>query len=309
MTIKRKIAFGLSKGGELQWVPIEKKSGGRRRPQLCRKKTVEEIKALARKFRISLTKRVEVAKTKADLCASIARRVKVDSTPIGKQLKKSTKKAAPKPKKSTKKAAPKPKKSTKKAAPKPKKSTKMSLRKYGYSLKSENNVRKPALNAAVKNSSRDKVAKRLTFLGRVQSKKNPVYSQRAFKNAGYVKKETKKAASNNISKLTNQELKALKQMFNNNNNNNNFYVRRSNSNSNSNNSNSNKTNISELNNALNRIKKGGRLSANELANLGNKLTNVQKKRWNRVVTNFNTGSADPLSNEEFRRLRSRYSKK
>jgi len=201
-------------------------------------------------------------------------------------------------------------KSTKKAAPKPKKSTKMSLRKYGYSLKSENNVRKPALNATVKNFSRDKVAKRLTFLGRVQSKKNPVYSQRAFKNAGYVKKETKKAVSNNISKLTNQELKALKQMFNNNNNNNNnFYVRRSNSNSNSNNSNSNKTNISELNNALNRIKKGGRLSANELANLGNKLTNVQKKRWNRVVTNFNTGSADPLSNEEFRRLRSRYSKK
>ena len=292
MTIKRKIAFGLSKGGELQWVPIEKKSGGRRRrPQLCRKKTVEEIKAVARKLRISLTKRVEVAKTKADLCASIARRVKVDSTPIDKQLEKSTKKAAPKPKKSTK----------------------MSLRKYGYSLKSENNVRKPALNAAVKNFSRDNVAKRLTFLGRVQSKKNPVYSQRAFKNAGYVKKETKKkaaSASNNISKLTNQELKALKQMFNNNNNNNNnFYVRRSNSNSNSNNSNSNKTNISELNNALNRIKKGGRLSANELANLGNKLTNVQKKRWNRVVTNFNTGSADPLSNEEFRRLRSRYSKK
>ena len=244
MTIKRKIAFTLSKGGELQWVP--KETGKRRRPQLCRTKTVKEVKALAQKLRISLTKRVTVPKTKADLCASIARHVKMNSTPNAKKL---------------------------------------SLRKYGYSLKSENKVRKPALNAAVKNVSRKNVAKRLTSLGRVHSKKNPVYSQRAFKNVGYVKKEAKPVKVNN-----------------NNNNNNNYYIRNSNSNS-------NKTNISELNNALNRIKKGGRLTAIELANLGNKLTKVQKKRWNSVVNNFNTGNVDPLSNEEFRRLRSRYSKK
>jgi len=72
---------------------------------------------------------------------------------------------------------------------------KLSLRAYGYGLKKNNNARLNALMKALANGwSKNDVAKKLTFVGRVQSKSNPEYSKRAFKNAGRLGKAPAKKA-------------------------------------------------------------------------------------------------------------------
>jgi len=134
MTIRKGRAFRLITGGllgtnQVRWASIRKNTPGHRVPGMCKGKKLSEVQEVATSLRIPLRTRRDgkgklVPKRKAQLCATIRRKVGGNTTVVREQLKKLNRKVSKASKKTAKKLR------AKKAQPQTAPTTKKRVVKY-----------------------------------------------------------------------------------------------------------------------------------------------------------------------------------
>ena len=282
MTIKKGYAFRYERKKGVMWAPTRAVAGRRRRPAMCATLKFPRVRRVAKDLKIKLQTKRDGKRDKPQLCEMIKRKVGVNRTPISVQIRKMV---APRKKKAARKAAPKKKVVARKAAPK----KKVVARKV----------------APKKKVVARKVAPKKKVIARKAAPKKPINLTTMFPSS------TKKPAPVQKPSVSN-----------------------SNSNSNDNSSNfrivykqapvspkppikrqrpqevrrGGGANAASINAAMNKIKRGQALTPEENMKLQENVRRTQRARWSSVVNRHSnsTGAPDPLSNEEFRKLRSKY---
>ena len=282
MTIKKGYAFRYERKKGIMWAPTRAVAGRRRRPAMCATLKFPRVRRVAKDLKIKLQTKRDGKRDKPQLCEMIKRKVGVNRTPISVQIRKMV---APRKKKAARKAAPKKKVVARKAAPK----KKVVARKV----------------APKKKVVARKVAPKKKVIARKAAPKKPINLTTMFPSS------TKKPAPVQKPSVSN-----------------------SNSNSNDNSSNfrivykqapvspkppikrqrpqevrrGGGANATSINAAMNKIKRGQALTPEENMKLQENVRRTQRARWSSVVNRHSnsTGAPDPLSNEEFRKLRSKY---
>ena len=260
MTIKKGYAFRYERKKGVMWAPTRAVAGRRRRPAMCATLKFPRVRRVAKDLKIKLQTKRDGKRDKPQLCEMIKRKVGVNRTPIGVQIrkmvaprkKKAARKAAPKKKVVARKAAPKKKVVARKAAPKkPINLTTM----FPSSTKKPAPVQKPSVSNSNSNSNDNSSNFRIVYKQAPVSPKPPIKRQRP------------------------QE------------------VRRGGG-----------ANAASINAAMNKIKRGQALTPEENMKLQENVRRTQRARWSSVVNRHSNsaGAPDPLINEEFRKLRSKY---
>ena len=282
MTIKKGYAFRYERKKGVIWAPTRAVAGRRRRPAMCATLKFPRVRRVAKDLKIKLQTKRDGKRDKPQLCEMIKRKVGVNRTPISVQIRKMV---APRKKKAARKAAPKKKVIARKAAPK----KKVIARKA----------------APKKKVVARKVAPKKKVVARKVAPKKPINLTTMFPSS------TKKPAPAQKPSVSN-----------------------SNSDSNDNSSNfrivykqapvspkppikrqrpqevrrGGGANAASINAAMNKIKRGQALTPEENMKLQENVRRTQRARWSSVVNRHSNsaGAPDPLSNEEFRKLRSKY---
>ena len=292
MTIKKGYAFRYERKKGVMWAPTRAVAGRRRRPAMCATLKFPRVRRVAKDLKIKLQTKRDGKRDKPQLCEMIKRKVGVNRTPISVQIRKMV---APRKKKAARKAAPKKKVIARKAAPK----KKVVARKAAPKKKVIARKAAPKKKVVARKAAPKKV------IARKAAPKKPINLTTMFPSS------TKKPAPVQKPSVSN-----------------------SNSNSNDNSSNfrivykqapvspkppikrqrpqevrrGGGANAASINAAMNKIKRGQALTPEENMKLQENVRRTQRARWSSVVNRHSNsaGAPDPLSNEEFRKLRSKY---
>ena len=293
MTIKKGYAFRYERKKGVIWAPTRAVAGRRRRPAMCATLKFPRVRRVAKDLKIKLQTKRDGKRDKPQLCEMIKRKVGVNRTPISVQIRKMV---APRKKKAARKAAPKKKVIARKAAPK----KKVIARKAAPKKKVVARKVAPKKKVVAR-----KVAPKKKVVARKVAPKKPINLTTMFPSS------TKKPAPAQKPSVSN-----------------------SNSDSNDNSSNfrivykqapvspkppikrqrpqevrrGGGANAASINAAMNKIKRGQALTPEENMKLQENVRRTQRARWSSVVNRHSNsaGAPDPLSNEEFRKLRSKY---
>ena len=293
MTIKKGYAFRYERKKGIMWAPTRAVAGRRRRPAMCATLKFPRVRRVAKDLKIKLQTKRDGKRDKPQLCEMIKRKVGVNRTPISVQIRKMV---APRKKKAARKAAPKKKVVARKVAPK----KKVVARKVAPKKKVIARKAAPKKKVIAR-----KAAPKKKVIARKAAPKKPINLTTMFPSS------TKKPAPVQKPSVSN-----------------------SNSNSNDNSSNfrivykqapvspkppikrqrpqevrrGGGANAASINAAMNKIKRGQALTPEENMKLQENVRRTQRARWSSVVNRHSnsTGAPDPLSNEEFRKLRSKY---
>ena len=315
MTIKRGYAFRYERKKGVMWAPTRAVAGRRRRPAMCATLKFPRVRRVAKDLKIKLQTKRDGKRDKPQLCEMIKRKVGVNRTPISVQIRKMV---APRKKKAVRKAASKKKVIARKAAPK----KKVIARKAAPKKKVVARKAAPKKKVVAR-----KAAPKKKFVARKAAPKKKVVARKA---APKKKVVARKAAPKKPINLTTMFPSSTKKPA---------PVQKpsvSNSNSNSNDNSSNfrivykqapvspkppikrqrpqevrrggGANAASINAAMNKIKRGQALTPEENMKLQENVRRTQRARWSSVVNRHSNsaGAPDPLSNEEFRKLRSKY---
>ena len=292
MTIKKGYAFRYERKKGVMWAPTRAVAGRRRRPAMCATLKFPRVRRVAKDLKIKLQTKRDGKRDKPQLCEMIKRKVGVNRTPISVQIrkmvaprkKKAARKAAPKKKVIARKAAPKKKVIARKAAPK----KKVIARKAAPKKKVV--ARKAAPKKVIARKAAPKKPINLTTMFPSSTKKPAPVQKPSVSNSNsdsndnssnfrIVYKQAPVSPKPPIKRQRPQE------------------VRRGGG-----------ANAASINAAMNKIKRGQALTPEENMKLQENVRRTQRARWSSVVNRHSNsaGAPDPLSNEEFRKLRSKY---
>ena len=293
MTIKRGYAFRYERKKGVMWAPTRAVAGRRRRPAMCATLKFPRVRRVAKDLKIKLQTKRDGKRDKPQLCEMIKRKVGVNRTPISVQIrkmvaprkKKAVRKAASKKKVIARKAAPKKKVIARKAAPK----KKVVARKAAPKKKVVARKAAPKKKVVARKAAPKKPINLTTMFPSSTKKPTPVQkpsvsnsnsnSNDNSSNFRIVYKQAPVSPKPPIKRQRPQE------------------VRRGGG-----------ANAASINAAMNKIKRGQALTPEENMKLQENVRRTQRARWSSVVNRHSNsaGAPDPLSNEEFRKLRSKY---
>ena len=271
MTIKKGYAFRYERKKGVMWAPTRAVAGRRRRPAMCATLKFPRVRRVAKDLKIKLQTKRDGKRDKPQLCEMIKRKVGVNRTPISVQIRKMV---APMKKKAARKAAPKKKVVARKVAPKKKVvARKVAPKKKVIARKAA--PKKPInLTTMFPSSTKKPAPVQKPSVSNSNSNSNDNSS-----NFRIVYKQAPVSPKPPIKRQRPQE------------------VRRGGG-----------ANAASINAAMNKIKRGQALTPEENMKLQENVRRTQRARWSSVVNRHSnsTGAPDPLSNEEFRKLRSKY---
>ncbi len=331
MTIKKGYAFRYERKKGIMWAPTEQIYGRRRRQAMCATMKFPRVRQVAKDLKIKLQTKRDGERDKPQLCDMIKRKVGINRTPINVQIRKSVQKfwaplkaaekAAAK-KAAARKAAFKKKAAAKKAAAKKAAARKAALKKKAAAKKAA--ARKAALKK--KAAAKKAAPKKKAAAKKAAPKKKAVARKAAPKKKVVARKAAPKKPINLTTMFPSSTKKPAPVQK--------PSVSNSDSNSNDNSSNfrivykqapvspkppikrqrpqevrrGGGANAASINAAMNKIKRGQALTPEENMKLQENVRRTQRARWSSVVNRHSNsaGAPDPLSNEEFRKLRSKY---
>ena len=282
MTIKKGYAFRYERKKGVMWAPTRAVAGRRRRPAMCATLKFPRVRRVAKDLKIKLQTKRDGKRDKPQLCEMIKRKVGVNRTPISVQIRKMV---APMKKKAARKAAPKKKVVARKVAPK----KKVVARKVAPKKKVIARKAAPKKKVIARKAAPKKPINLTTMFPSSTKKPAPVQkpsvsnsnsnSNDNSSNFRIVYKQAPVSPKPPIKRQRPQE------------------VRRGGG-----------ANAASINAAMNKIKRGQALTPEENMKLQENVRRTQRARWSSVVNRHSnsTGAPDPLSNEEFRKLRSKY---
>ena len=282
MTIKKGYAFRYERKKGIMWAPTRAVAGRRRRPAMCATLKFPRVRRVAKDLKIKLQTKRDGKRDKPQLCEMIKRKVGVNRTPISVQIRKMV---APRKKKAARKAAPKKKVVARKVAPK----KKVVARKVAPKKKVIARKAAPKKKVIARKAAPKKPINLTTMFPSSTKKPAPVQkpsvsnsnsnSNDNSSNFRIVYKQAPVSPKPPIKRQRPQE------------------VRRGGG-----------ANAASINAAMNKIKRGQALTPEENMKLQENVRRTQRARWSSVVNRHSnsTGAPDPLSNEEFRKLRSKY---
>ena len=282
MTIKKGYAFRYERKKGVMWAPTRAVAGRRRRPAMCATLKFPRVRRVAKDLKIKLQTKRDGKRDKPQLCEMIKRKVGVNRTPISVQIRKMV---APRKKKAARKAAPKKKVVARKVAPK----KKVVARKVAPKKKVIARKAAPKKKVIARKAAPKKPINLTTMFPSSTKKPAPVQkpsvsnsnsnSNDNSSNFRIVYKQAPVSPKPPIKRQRPQE------------------VRRGGG-----------ANAASINAAMNKIKRGQALTPEENMKLQENVRRTQRARWSSVVNRHSnsTGAPDPLSNEEFRKLRSKY---
>ena len=282
MTIKRGYAFRYERKKGVMWAPTRAVAGRRRRPAMCATLKFPRVRRVAKDLKIKLQTKRDGKRDKPQLCEMIKRKVGVNRTPISVQIRKMV---APRKKKAVRKAASKKKVIARKAAPK----KKVIARKAAPKKKVVARKAAPKKKVVARKAAPKKPINLTTMFPSSTKKPTPVQkpsvsnsnsnSNDNSSNFRIVYKQAPVSPKPPIKRQRPQE------------------VRRGGG-----------ANAASINAAMNKIKRGQALTPEENMKLQENVRRTQRARWSSVVNRHSNsaGAPDPLSNEEFRKLRSKY---
>ena len=283
MTIKKGYAFRYERKKGIMWAPTEQIYGRRRRQAMCATMKFPRVRQVAKDLKIKLQTKRDGERDKPQLCDMIKRKVGINRTPINVQIRKSVQKfwaplkaaekAAAK-KAAARKAALKKKAAAKKAAPKKKAVARKAAPKKKVVARKAAPKKPINLTTMFPSSTKKPAPVQKPSVSNSDSNSNDNSS-----NFRIVYKQAPVSPKPPIKRQRPQE------------------VRRGGG-----------ANAASINAAMNKIKRGQALTPEENMKLQENVRRTQRARWSSVVNRHSnsTGAPDPLSNEEFRKLRSKY---
>ena len=271
MTIKRGYAFRYERKKGVMWAPTRAVAGRRRRPAMCATLKFPRVRRVAKDLKIKLQTKRDGKRDKPQLCEMIKRKVGVNRTPISVQIRKMV---APRKKKAVRKAASKKKVIARKAAPKKKVVARKAAPKKKVVARKAAPKKPINLTTMFPSSTKKPTPVQKPSVSNSNSNSNDNSS-----NFRIVYKQAPVSPKPPIKRQRPQE------------------VRRGGG-----------ANAASINAAMNKIKRGQALTPEENMKLQENVRRTQRARWSSVVNRHSNsaGAPDPLSNEEFRKLRSKY---